>query len=304
MSRIDLFGRAEQLRQDRVPCVLATVIRADKPTSAKPGDSAVIFADGSIEGFVGGSCAESTVRTESLKVLSSHESTLLLITPGIAEGEVKVTPGLVSVSNPCLSGGTLEMFLEPAIPDPLVFIYGHGPIAQSLVELGPLLGFDARHAETVTTIPVDLAAVIVATHGTDETELLSTALKHNVSYVGLVASNKRGTAVRETLDLSEADRKRIHTPAGLDIGARTPSEVALSIFAEIISTRPRHSDDVGTAFTTVKPDIAVDLVCNMEVLRVESSISAEYEGKDYWFCGKGCRDAFLFDPTRYLAVQT
>ena len=113
----------------------ARVVVAEKPTSAKPGAEAIVLADGTIEGFVGGACAESTVRAQALALLDSGDTLLLRITP---EPEAP-RPGSLTVHNPCLSGGTLEIFLEPIIPAPLVVVAGDTPIARALLELvGPL----------------------------------------------------------------------------------------------------------------------------------------------------------------------
>src|SRR5882724_12700011 len=105
---------------------MATVVRAQRPTSAKPGDRALVLPDGSVEGFVGGTCAETTVRAQGLRLLRTGESTLLRITP-TAAAEETVTEGMVTVGNPCLSGGTLDIFLEAMLPPMLVFIYGDAP---------------------------------------------------------------------------------------------------------------------------------------------------------------------------------
>src|SRR2546423_5898275 len=111
MSRTDLLERAQRLRSARTPFVLATVVRAQRPTSAKAGDQALVLSDGTVDGFVGGTCAESTVRVQGLRLLDTGESTLLRIAPAAGEQPVAVE-GLVTVGNPCLSGGTLEIFLE------------------------------------------------------------------------------------------------------------------------------------------------------------------------------------------------
>jgi xanthine dehydrogenase accessory factor len=143
VSRADLLERADRLRAGRVPFVLATVVRAERPTSAKAGDSALVLPDGTVEGFVGGTCAESTVRLQGLRLLESGESTLLRITPEPSESESAVE-GLVTVGNPCLSGGTLEIFLEATIPRTLVHVVGDAPVARALVEVGRALGWDLR----------------------------------------------------------------------------------------------------------------------------------------------------------------
>lgn len=131
----DLVARGLELRRARAAYVHARVVVAEKPTSAKPGAEAIVLADGTLEGFVGGACAESTVRAQALALLDSGDTLLLRITPEPEEPR----PGSLTVHNPCLSGGTLEIFLEPIIPAPLVVVAGDTPIARALLELvGPL----------------------------------------------------------------------------------------------------------------------------------------------------------------------
>ncbi len=235
MSRPDLVDRAAELRRLRVPYVHARVVLAERPTSAKPGDEALILADGTIEGFVGGDCAESTVRAQSLALLDSGESLVLRISP---VPEQSVDTGKLSVHNPCLSGGTLEIFLEPQQPAPYVCVVGDTPVARALVLFGPALGYEVRSYSADRGIPQDAAAVVIASHGRDETEPLAAALRASVPYVGLVASRKRGEAVLGSIDVCGSMKARVHTPAGLDIGARTPQEIALSILADIVASRP------------------------------------------------------------------
>ena len=119
--------RARELRASRVPYVHARVVLAEAPTSAKPGAEAIVLADGTIEGFVGGDCAESTVRAQGIALLDSGDSLLLRITP---EPEAD-QPGKLVVHNPCLSGGTLEIFLEPVLPAPTLVVVGTAPVAGS-----------------------------------------------------------------------------------------------------------------------------------------------------------------------------
>ena len=303
MTRTGLAARTEQLRADRVPFVWATVVRAERPTSAKPGDTALVFADGTTEGFVGGSCAEATVLVQSLQALASGQPILVRITPDAASETAAPdasAPGLVQVNNPCLSGGTLEIFLEPSVPAPLVLVWGQAPIAQALLAGGAALGFDARPADERAAIPADAAAVVVATHGRDETAALRAAIAAEVPYIGLVASRRRGAAVLEALGLDERTRALIHTPAGLDIGARTPPEVALSILAEIVTARAQPRPSRRPAPVAVVAAVATDPVCGMTVAIHPGALHLVQGGQDHWFCGSGCRDAFAHDPGRYL----
>src|SRR2546421_10847030 len=188
MSRTDLLERAQRLRSARTPFVLATVVRAQRPTSAKAGDSALVLADGTVDGFVGGACAESTVRLEGLRLFATGESTLLRITPS-GPGPDPDGEGLVTVANPCLSGGTLEIFLEAMVPPPLVVVLGDAPVARALAEVGAALGYEMVRA--TESIPPDTAAVVVASHGRDEEPVLVAALRAGVPYVALVASRRR-----------------------------------------------------------------------------------------------------------------
>lgn len=285
------------LRSERVPFVHAQVVRAERPTSAKPGDEAIVFADGTIEGFVGGSCAESTVRAQSLALLDSGEPLLLRITPGPEPDR----PGTLTVHNPCLSGGTLEIFLDPVVPAPVLVVHGETPIAEALAGLGDRLGFRVVTGDADPQDAPGAAAVVVASHGRDEEAVLTAALAEAVPYVGLVASRKRGEAVLASLDADEAARGRVHTPAGLDIGARTPEEVALSILAEIVAERRRPSGrPVETEERPSATAVAVDPVCGMSVAAVDASLHLDHAGVRYWFCGSGCLRAFAADPADYL----
>src|SRR5579872_4218660 len=121
-----LLSRAASLRTDRVPFVVATVVRVERPASAKPGDCALVLADGTLYGFAGGECAEATVRSEAASRLTTGESVLLRITPGA--GAPVLGDGLVVVPNHCLSGGTIDVFLEVVRPPMLILIYGETPI--------------------------------------------------------------------------------------------------------------------------------------------------------------------------------
>lgn len=238
-SRHSLHERAEQLRSGRVPFVAATVVRAEPPTSAKPGASAIVLADGSLEGFVGGECAEATVTVQALHALEVAQPVLLRITPQPSPDPEPERSGRVTVHNPCLSGGSLEIFLEPILPPPLLAVQGEAPIARAVADLAGHLGYAVTGPAARIAIQPDTTAVVIASHGRDEPGLLRAALDAGVPYIGLVASARRGAAVLEALELPPAERARVHTPAGLDIGARTPDEVALSVLAEIVSLRPR-----------------------------------------------------------------
>jgi xanthine dehydrogenase accessory factor len=299
----------------QAPFVAATVVRAQSPTSVRAGDSAIVRPDGAIEGFVGGTCAEASVRLYSLRAMESGEPVLLRILPGAAEGQPEAEEGSVTVKNPCLSGGALEVFLEPHLPAPTMRVVGSAPIAIALADLAGRVGYAVESGQADLARPApDDAAVVVASHGHDEERVLTEALRAGVPYVALVASEVRGRAVRESLDLSEEERAGLHTPAGLEIGAETPEEIALAILAEIVALRPegqagRVPRPRATAVeaTPAEPsepvpappapvglstEAAIDPVCGMEVAVSEASIQLERDGELHYFCSESCRDTF------------
>lgn len=294
MLRQDLSDRSRELRASRVPFVHARVVLAERPTSAKPGDEAIVLGDGTLEGFVGGTCAETTVREQSLAILRSRETMMLRITP-VAEAD---QPGKRVVHNPCLSGGTLEVFLEPSVPPPLVLLVGHAPIAEALRSIGTALRYDVQGYDGA--LPDDTAALIVASHGRGEEQALAAALNAGVPYVGLVASAKRGQAVLAGLEVSNELKSLIHTPAGLDLGANTSEEVALAILAEIVASRPRSQPPAASLPTPpVAADRSTDPVCGMVVFPDHDQLHLEHDGHTVWFCGRGCLDAFAANPAVY-----
>jgi xanthine dehydrogenase accessory factor len=303
VSGAQVLRRADALRAAGTPFVLATVVRAERPTSARPGDRALVLPDGHVEGFVGGSCAESTVRVEGLRLLRDRSSTLLRITPGPGTDPADEREGLITVDNPCLSGGTLEIFLEATVPPTVVHVHGDAPVARALVRIGAAMDYDVHAGGGPPSETA--AAVVVASHGRDEAEVLTAALRAGVPYVALVASRVRGAAVLGALDVGEADRARVSTPAGLDLGATTPAEIALSIYAEMIGSRDRVAVPSPRGLPGEGAGPVVDPVCGMTVAGVAAEPSAVVGGVTWWFCGPGCRQAFVDDPARFvLAAST
>lgn len=306
-----LGTRARELTERGATFVTATVVRVEHPTSVRPGNVALVHEDGEIEGFVGGVCAQNSVRLYSLKAIERGEPLLLRILPDgpadIAKSGANVDPGheiahdegSITVQNPCLSGGAIEVFLEPFLPAPRMIVAGDTPIATALLRLGPELGLepvDSRGGDSGPPVPTaeDLA-LVVAAHGRDERAILRAALEAGVRYVGLVASRKRGAAVLAELradGVPEELLDLIDTPAGLDIGARTPAEIALSILASVIEIR-RRSSTAPRSWAAAPPTTAIDPICGMTVVVAADALSAtDAAGETHYFCGEGCKQAF------------
>ncbi|MEU3978848.1 XdhC family protein [Streptomyces sp. NPDC026672] len=283
-------ARALELARRRVPFVHARVVRAQAPASAHPGDEAIVYGDGTIDGFVGGVCAEGSVRTAALGALHGGGPLLLRVLP--QGGTVfPDTPGAQVVVNPCLSGGALEIFLEPVLPPPLIEVVGHTPIAEAFVALADVLGYATARSLPDGPPAAHTGAVVVAGQGRGDTEALRAALDAGVPHIALVASRRRGAALLDELGLTENERARIHSPAGLDIGARTAPEVALSILAEVVeAVRSAHAP--LAARPEERPAEVVDPVCGMTVTVGPDTPHLAAGDEEFWFCGTGCRDRY------------
>ncbi len=286
---VTIADRIRQLLGERKPFVHATVVRAQQPTSAQPGDEAILLADGTIEGFVGGQCAQNSVRKAALGALQAGESVLLRVLP---DGDIHFpdAPGACVVVNPCLSGGALEIFLAPQIPAPLIRICGSTPIAEALAGVCAVLGYQVGRDDDGGFDGA--TAVVIATHGGAEAETIRAALDAGVGYVGLVASRVRGAAVLDELSLSDSQRARVHTPVGLPIGAKTPGEIAVSIAAEVISEIRTGGMEVAPQPDQSAASTALDPVCGMTVTIAPHAQHLNVDGDDYWFCCLGCRTRF------------
>ena len=294
MIRDELNRRAQRLAAERSPFVVATVVRVQRPASVKPGAVGLVLADGTIEGFIGGVCAQHSVRLHSLEALESGMPLLLRILPD-GPDDVAREEGLITVTNSCLSGGAIEVFLEPVLPAPRVLVAGSSPIVAELRRLGAAVGFEIVAAEdipdgTLTPAPGDLA-LVVAAHGNDEIATLRAGLEAGVRFVGLVASRRRGATVIDELradGVADELLARLETPAGLDIGARTPPEVALSIVARIVELR-RTGPEPEQAHA---PVTATDPICDMTVVVGADTLSLEHDGETVYFCSAACMQAF------------
>jgi xanthine dehydrogenase accessory factor len=294
-----LSRRADELRAARTPFVVATVVRAQRPTSVHMGDAALVLGDGTIEGFVGGTCAEQSVRLHALRVLETGEALLLRILPG--DGDAPAAEGAITVQNPCLSGGSLEIFLEPMLASPRVLVVGETPIASAVARMGAELDLDMVVVAGADVEPAaDDLALVVAAHGRDELSALRRGLEAGLPYVGLVASRVRGAAVVAELHVEgvAAERlARLETPAGLDLGARTPEEIALSILARIVAVR-RGEQTLSVRVVApapapaTEPATAIDPVCGMAVAAVAQTPHVDHEGRRVYFCCDGCRSTW------------
>ncbi len=325
---IDYLEKAWKLRASGETFVIATVVRAEKPTSAKPGAKAIITADGALTGWIGGSCTQPAVKREALRALQDGQPRLVRICPPERLGK-GAQEGIVEVPLVCASGGTLEVYLEPHLLRPHLIVVGHLAIAEALIALAKPLDFvvtvmaledipesfaqaDAglNHVDFAQVRLTPQTYVVVASHGNYDHEALVSALKADAPYVTLVTSRKRAQEVLEYLresGVSDEQIARLRYPAGLDIGAASPAEIALSILAEIVQFRRRGAADAShhepEEQLTEQPSEAVDPVCGMTVEIAGARYTTQYNGQVYYFCCSGCQRSFEKEPERYLAGE-
>jgi len=315
----DLLEQAVALKAKGEAFVLATVVACRPPTSAKPGAKAIVKADGTCLGWVGGSCTHPLLIQEAIKALEDGQPRLLLLTPNPEQGSESLK-GVLPVPMTCQSEGSLEIYLEPYLAKPQLFVIGLSPMAQSLAVLGKVMGFSVhacdaaaneasfpqadsilREVEAVRARLGRQSFVVVATMGHYDEEALAAVVESEARYVGLIASPRRGEAVLRYLKgkgVSDQALGRVKCPAGLDIGAVTPEEIALSIIAEIVQLLRREAEEVSGPLRAPQA-AATDPVCGMTV-STEARYTSSHNGTAFYFCCLGCKEKFDREPGRYL----
>ena len=312
----DLLALAATLREREEPFALAVVVRCERPTSAKPGAKALIRADGTLTGWIGGACAEPIVVREAVAALQDGQPRFVSLV-GESGRVAGRTEGIREHPMTCHSGGTLEIYVEPYLPKPLLLLVGHGPVVETLAALGRAVEY---RVETVDAgagpealdhlALTPRASVVVATHGEVDEDMLERILATSAGYVSLVASRKRAAVVVESLRQRGVPVERLgrlKAPAGLDIGAVTPTEIAVSILAEIIQLHRSEKwpaaavspvADASVSAATV-PQEAVDPVCGMTVKIATARYRSDVGERTAYFCCGGCKTKFDAAPDRY-----
>jgi len=290
----DLFALAVELGRRGEPFALATVVRCERPTSVKPGAKAIVHADGTVSGWIGGACAEPTVVREALAALRDGQPRLISL---VGEGGQHAgrTEGVLQYPMTCHSGGTLEIYVEPFLPKPSLVLIGQGPVLETLAALGRATQFDVTvvDPDALDRSPLVLGPstfVVVATHGSSDEEALARVLAGDAVYVSLVASRRRAAAVVERLTQRGIPPERLgalKAPAGLDIGAVTPEEIAVSIIAEVVQLR-RSLKLIGSEPTA--PSEAVDPICGMLVDVTTARYRSQTPTGTVYFCCSSCKE--------------
>lgn len=246
----ELLPVAARLASEGTAFALITVVRAVRPTSGQPGDKAILTESGEWFGWVGGSCAEPTARRAARAALEDGQCRLIHLTNDETDF---ARSGVEVAAMTCHSGGSLELYVEPHLPQPSLVVFGHSPIARAVCELGAFMKYRVAQVTELGLLPERASFVVVASHGQAEVEVLGWALRSGASYVGLIASQRRWDDVRRRLsDLGPDQLARLRAPAGLRIRASAPEEVALSVLSEIVA------ESRGAAVVAASPEPTAD----------------------------------------------
>jgi xanthine dehydrogenase accessory factor len=307
--RAESLRRAGELAQAERPFAVVTVVRTEPSTSASTGNRAIVFMDGSMEGWVGGGCIQPTARREGLAALEDGEPRLVRITPDTAASQRNVLMARMT----CASEGTADLYVEPFLPRPTLIVAGDTPVAATLATIAPPLGFrlltmDAGARLTPEEVPYPQDSwMVVATYGEFDEDAVEAGIRLGLPYVGLVASAQRAGHVLSGLrsrGLEDGELAVVRSPAGLPLGTSGQEGISLSIMAEISSlraeSRPSFSG-VRERESTGEPDTAVDPVCGMAVEVASARHVVEHGGTLYYFCCAGCRRTFEQEPEKYAA---
>lgn len=341
---------------------MAIVVRRTAPSSARTGQKALILADGTLRGWLGGACIEPTVRREALEALEDGRPRFVIFAPDGPEEHAEAAARRDTVAHPmtCHSGGTVEIYVEPQLPAPTLIVFGDSPVTRALATMAPAAGYAVRVAGAGETSGADpgidgfeereprgatpgarpaagaddepLAAgrgdsslfAVVATMGERDEEAAQQALAAGAAYVGVVSSPRRAAEIRRRLADRGVDEEalvRLVGPAGLDLGAESPGEIAVSILAELVELRrrgrrqgdreepaPADPPAEGRAARGPglepgrKPATAVDPVCGMEVEVERAHHTYRHAGNVYYFCCPRCQERFSGDPDRFVAA--
>lgn len=338
----EFLEKVHALASKGEPFVIATVVRAQRPTSAKAGSKAIISANGTLWGWVGGSCAQPAVIEQAMEALKDGNPRFLRLGPAGVQPKMQ-DEGVIHYTHTCASHGSLDVFVEPFLPKPQVIVVGHERTAQVLAKFAKLLEYRVIVVNPLATAEkfpeadmvlqtLDLKKleitpqtyVVVATHqtypGETDEALLEELARSGAEYISLVAGKRRaGAAARYLLrrGVSRDLLTKVKSPAGIDINAVTPDEIALSVLAEIVGVRrgkkfrsivedeaayetPVEVVQAANAQSTV--GLAVDPVCKMEVDKGTAVNLVTFKGQTFYFCSSACRRSFESMPEKYAKL--
>jgi xanthine dehydrogenase accessory factor len=315
-----------ELRMKNEAFVLATVVRREAPTSGKTGDKALINKLGEITGWVGGGCVKGILIKEAADAMKTGKSRLVIIGQSLQPSKKE---GIMEYKMSCHSEGTVELFIDPVLPAPHLVVIGKTAIARAVIRLAGTLGYritvvgqpgdsaqlpGVHESISIEALPGLVTSrnsfITVATQGEGDETALETSLKKQRDYLGFVSSKKKMESLKNYLrdaGLQKEAIDSIHSPAGLDIGAKSPEEVAVSIVAQIIQVRSELLSK--GSFETMQltgsenkegPSYYINPVCGVPVDMNQPKYIIEYKGESVYFCCDGCKVKFEKDPEKFI----
>lgn len=317
----EFLQKAQKLNEGKEAYATAIIVRRKIPSSGKPGDKAIITKDGQIHGWIGGGCTRGIVLKESLLAIREGKSRLISISPDANLGDSSYSK---MYSMTCQSGGEVDVYIEPVLPKPHIVIFGTSHIAMALSKISKAMSYQVScvvqvadknlfpQADQLINISdftndqvLDNSHVVVCTQGEGDAEALHKAIGLNMDYLAFVASRKKANAIFKDLrnmGISFDQLKTIKTPAGLDINAKLPEEVAISILAQIIEDfRSNNAKDEGK-LDIQNDDFYMNPVCNIPIQKSTAKHVIEHNGEQVYFCCDGCKVSFEKSPETYVPI--
>ncbi len=336
----DFINTTKELYAKKTPFAIAMVVNRIVPTSGKPGDKAVILVDGTVIGWIGGGCTRGIVIKEAGLAMKEGKSRLVRI--GQDDIDNQLNSGRIDYQMTCQSGGMVEIYIEPVLPKPHIIIMGKSHVAMALHKIAKAMDYSVSVAskgadmvmfpdadsiiegELTPDLILPDTCIIVCTQGDNDAFYLKQAVLSSASYVAFVASRKKGQAVFHELradGISFDQLKEVKTPAGLDIKAKLPDEVAISILAQIIehvrsdTEMPDMAPELGTdpprqaqlgddlSGIAMNPGIYINPVCGIPVEKATAKHILEYKGENVYFCCDGCKVQFEAEPEKFITTD-
>ncbi|MCL5015060.1 MAG: XdhC family protein [Firmicutes bacterium] len=301
--------------------VMVTVLRTRAPTSAIAGARALIGPNNEVRGYIGGECTRRTVLEVAAEALADGRPRLVLLSSGPEREVSRDADGLVVRPMTCDSGGTVELFVEPRLANPLLLVIGHSPVSVYLADMARHLPFRLKcldinqegdweaFGQNLRAVAAQGGFVVSCTMGQYDEWVVEQIGEAPICYLGVVSSPRRGEVLRARLKeiRGSSDVLTVSIPAGWDLHTRDPGEIAVSILAEIIAIRREMSSSAlaesrtGAEKDAAEPIWVIDPVCRMQVNWSETPYRTVYGGERIGFCQGSCRDAFLKEPEKYVS---
>jgi len=316
----EFFIEYLKLKNTRETFATAMVVQHGTPISGKTGDKAIIRADGSVHGWIGGGCTHPIVVEEAIALMKSGHSRLINIDPQTKSAEGAEAKHFQMT---CHSGGSLSVYIETVFPKPLVVVLGDSPVGHNLLKLAAHLDYEilwvtesqdsemnkggekiSRSFDLKSKNLADPTFLVVCTQGEGDLDALRVAFSKVVFYRAFVGSQKKMESLKKDLaeeGVCSGKLAGLKNPAGININARTPSEIALSILAEIVQKLRTVSSKSEHSLNDIEK--SVDPVCGMKVSVDNTRYISILNGINHYFCCSGCKNKFERSPEKYLVAS-